>query len=510
MYFVMMNEINNLYYFVKGLRGSDKKLYAGIYDENCETIKEAVEEGADLNKVIKTSLFSENKYPLRELIVHSGGKDYLVKLLLDLGANPNYTDKSGLTLLMRSCGAESWGVNNKNIENYFDLFLDYGANVNETSSLGFTALDFAVKYNKDEHKVKRLLQKGAKVSVNTLKAIKNGIYDYYANYKTLRYAFDLCRDLNEKKHILEPEIANALDGNFEKVIEIFKSSNLSSKNKELILKLAACFADEDSFKFLKENIKLHDNDNIKSLITLASRYDNVAVIKYFLDEKNIDVNTTLGDSFGKSETMLERAIKYDNKDLVKYLLSKNAQTNWCWMDGMVKNNDIELLDILLESRLIFTKKDVFSLLDSLAFNQNLDMLKYIADNPKINTICDKKELLTNMIYKICCTLKPEDKEMISFCVLNGGKISSEALKKTFNKSFSMETVKLLIDYGADTNVLTDKSTKDNCIHICINDGYFEKVKFLVENGLEVDDKIISWSKNASSSHILEYLKDHKS
>ena len=500
----IINAMNN---FIDQLSSADQKLYDGIYHTNYELIKEAVEEGADLNKVVKTSLFSENTYPLRELIIHDSS-EHIVKLLLELGANPNYTDKSGFTLLMRSCGAKSWGVNHKNIEHYFDLLLDYGANVNETNSSGFTALDFAVQQNQGEHKINRLLQKGAKVSVNTLKAIKERIYDCGADYKTLRYAFNLCKDLNEKS-ILDPEITSALNGDFAKVVEIFKSHNLSSKNKRLILNLAACFADRDSFKFLEENIKLSDNDDIKDFITLASEYGNVAVIKYFLDEKGIDVNTPLSYSFGNAETMLTFAIKNDEKDLANYLISKNGTTEKYYVNKITENGDTKLLNILLENNMLCTKKDIFSLLNSAVFCQNIDMLKYIADNPRINKICSKKELLTRMVYEIC-TWHPENKEMLSYCISNGGEISKEALKKAFDKSLSLESVKLLIDYGADISILANANIIDSCIFQSIHRGNFEKVKFLVENGLKVDDQIIKWAENSLSSRILEYLKAHRS
>ena len=159
--------------------------------------------------------------------------------------------------------------------------------------------------------------------------------------------------------------------------------------------------------------------------------------------------------------------------------------------------------------MLCTKKDIFSLLNSAVFCQNIDMLKYIVDNPRINKICSKKELLTRMVYEIC-TWHPENKEMLSYCISNGGEIRKEALKKAFDKSLSLESVKLLIDYGADISILANANIIDSCIFQSIHRGNFEKVKFLVENGLKVDDQIIKWAENSLSSRILEYLKAHRS
>ena len=110
----------------------DIKLLGAIDDGNLELIKEAVEDGANINLVETTNLIKRKISPLFAAMKRK--YEPAIKYLLEQGADPNYIDENGISLLMYSVGAEKMGANYDNVKSleYSKLLLKHGIDVNKT------------------------------------------------------------------------------------------------------------------------------------------------------------------------------------------------------------------------------------------------------------------------------------------------------------------------------------------------------------------------------------------
>lgn len=151
---------------------ADKLLFSAISGiTNLEAVKEAVEQGADVN-VLRCGLGSPNV--LMDYSKENMGEDgyrnktgvEVAEYLLQHGADPNCTVglSGGTSLLMYCCGALPFGGGG--IETLFDLLLDAGADVNATNHAGRSALYYAVRSNQ-VHQVERLISLGSRCSQKT-------------------------------------------------------------------------------------------------------------------------------------------------------------------------------------------------------------------------------------------------------------------------------------------------------------------------------------------------------
>ena len=107
---------------------------------NLYKVGRLLDQGADINYL----------WPLYNMsalmMAVSGGKDDIVELLLERGANPNIQDDDGFTALMLS--AVQYRDNNTEI---IELLLAHGANLHIRNNDGQTALTFATIYRKRDN-----------------------------------------------------------------------------------------------------------------------------------------------------------------------------------------------------------------------------------------------------------------------------------------------------------------------------------------------------------------------
>jgi len=122
-------------------------LWIAVQNRLTGIVNELLEEGADPN-------VSDDEHEITPLILAASyGDIYIVRELLDHGANVNARDAHGNTALMRAIGIGN--PNQRDIQ-LIKLLLNYGARVELKNNDGNTALDKALKWSSSEEIVQLL------------------------------------------------------------------------------------------------------------------------------------------------------------------------------------------------------------------------------------------------------------------------------------------------------------------------------------------------------------------
>ena len=149
-----------------------QQLLFALGNANLEALREAVEAGADVN-TIKPALITDN--PLFYIISVSERmgwdlfgnctNDDLSEYLLGQGADPDWANSSGQTLLMLCCGCDGLGY--VGAERLLEQLLAHGADVGLTDRKGYTALDYAAERSAEDD-IGQLLAHGAVPTARTV------------------------------------------------------------------------------------------------------------------------------------------------------------------------------------------------------------------------------------------------------------------------------------------------------------------------------------------------------
>lgn len=271
------------------------------------------------------------------LLVAAGkGELELVKAMLDSGADPNMTDRKGLTPLMYAA--------RKDKPEIIKLLLARGADIDAKDKSGWSALMVAIK--KDHPEMARLL-------------LNNG-----AN-----------------PHIIDPTGWNALNlaavqGYHEvarALLDYGVDVNARNVDNKTALMMAAKGGNADTVEVLIDyhaNLTVHDHLGTTALM-YAAREGNVEVIdrfaQYFAklpEEKHL----ALVDQEDESEwTALTWAIKKEQLEAAKALIDAGADYNHKDSEGTpllhlaVNNDDDKMVDLLLSHQVNVKAKDQYGL-----------------------------------------------------------------------------------------------------------------------------------------------------
>lgn len=271
------------------------------------------------------------------LLVAAGkGELELVKAMLDSGADPNMTDRKGLTPLMYAARKDEPEV--------IKLLLARGADIDAKDKSGWSALMVAIK--KDHPEMARML------------------LEHGAN-----------------PHIVDPTGWNALnlaavEGYHEvarALLDYGVDVNARNVDKKTALMMAAKSGNPDTVEVLIEyhaNLTVHDHLGTTALM-YAAREGNVGVIKRFAqyfarlpEEKR----TNLVDQEDGSEwTALTWAVKKEQPEAAKALIDAGADYNHKDSEGTpllhiaVNNDDEKTVDLLLSHQVNVKAKDQYGL-----------------------------------------------------------------------------------------------------------------------------------------------------
>jgi ankyrin repeat protein len=484
----------------------DYKLYNSIVDGNLEGVKEALKDGANINKIEGVS--SEKSNPTT--FAFNSHKDKIAEYLIEHGADTNYTDSSGLSLLMFS----AWNTE----ASFCELLIKHGAKTDKQNKNGYTAIEYVLDHsgrgtseNNIDNMITMLLKHGAKIRPITLKAAMWGNNsDDNDKYKIVkRILGGLIKSGN--KSGLNAIVEAAILGNSTKVDELIKDKEMSKDDEQQILFYTAAFGKVETMKLLKNkdvDLKKRDKRNNTSLI-VASRYGNLEMVKYLMDNGlNIEAKNYDND------TALIEAASNNYYDEVEALIKKGSKLDEDVLYGAVQNGNIDMMKLIIANGFKLNDDNKESAFETALEYKQFNMAKYLLDNG----VDINKEYNDSTTLDDECSLG--NLEAVKFLVKNGAiiddkRFNGEALKIAA-KYGEIDIVKYLIEKGADVNavfVYADGSAGQSALTEAADSGYLDIVKLLVQNGAQVKSPDIDANKNTAlidaagqdSRNIVEYL-----
>lgn len=501
-----------------GGKDIDLKLYAGIIDNNLEVINEALDDGANINEI--KGRLSDDTNPVWIAFKHATN-NRIPEYLINRGADVNIPDKDGNSLL-------GWMANSTDVH-FCELLIKHGAKI-DYEYKGYTALEYVLDHNgratATEKNIDRiitmLLEHGAKIRPESLKAALKGIYERQSKTK-YRVKKRILEGLLQAgyKSGLDPALEAALLGDSSRLNALIKEDKIKKEDEEHILFSTAAFGSIETMKLLKDkDIDLGFMDEYKyTPLIVASYYGNLEMTKYLVNEGvNIETRTTDADS---NKSALNEAVENDQYDVAEYLINKGADLKpFALFAGSVdvlneasQNGNIKMIKLILDNGYPLTDNSIGKAIYFTKDNRTIIMKYFLDTKIDINFEYEGRALLAYA----------EGLDGIKFLVERGAKVNGkegESYLRSASESGAIDVVDYLIKKGVNVNAInisTDGEFKgkklDSALMKAIVRGNFEVVKLLVENGADLEykweqvnnDTAVILASGCGSKHILEYL-----
>lgn len=520
----LTNELGN---GINSILTSDNKglTYAlTAYNNDLERVIEAVEAGADVNKV--SFSFGPDASPLWYSI--RNGQHFIPAYLLSKGADPNFIDGKGISILMYTVGANAEsGITYANAEDndsYKTLLNDKRTKINLQGKLGFTALDYACRDSGDLDKVNYLISHGATITATTMKCAIDGFADGHCDPLVLRLVLDSLIKQGIPSG-LDPEIEAAILGDSNGLLSLYHAGKIKQQNMKVVQFLTAAFGDANTLKTLTANgVDLNTYFYEDTLLSTASKYGKLETVEYLVSQHvNLEA-TRSGIPF--DNTALTKAIRFNRLDIAKYLLKSGAKfqtfedtTAPNALEIACENGNIDMIKWILDSGYPLTTMQEVGATTHAALNDRIDVLKYLLYDKKfdINTQSYDNTALESAAHFASL-------DTIKFLVDNGANVNGG--KKQYSPPLTTavmfnraDVVKYLIEKGADVNlagISSDGSKNSRPLTKAIQSGYFDMVKLLIDNGASVNykegwsgghDTPLNIAKGEGSKRILAYIEE---
>lgn len=494
--------------------------------DNFERLKEAVEDGADVNEVSNGLSATPLLYALRNK------QKIIAEYLLSQGADPNYIDRDGISILMYTVGVapESGIQYTQTAEggNYKVLLNDERTDVNLTGILGYTALDYACLKKGKQSTIEDLIAHGANITATTMRCAMEGYAAGSCPESVLKTVYDSVRQQGIPSG-LDPEVEAALSGDADTLRTLADSGKIKPENQKTIIFLTAAFGDTEAFKQLTdENLDLDEIFHKKTLLCVASVFGNLETVKFLVD-KQADVEiasrneTAEFNLSSENETALTKALKYGHIDIADYLFQNGAELQ---VKNTIRNHLADALETACESGNLdavkwviahgypITTENTVNALSAAAKENHIDVLAYLIEDVKMDVNAEHIDwsALGSATRNSC------DLDTVKFLVEHGADVDGVKSKLFTPLEGAMwnnrvDVVQYLIDKGANVNL---EGIKPRPLTFAVQKGYFEIVKLLVENGADIrykegwtdgKDTALDVAKSRGSKRITDYLKN---
>ncbi len=447
----------------------DEKMYKALVDINEQEFIEAVNEGADPNKFEKSHRGTYS--PLVCLVNSYEGAliDRLIQTILRYDIDPNMTDPSFLGLSDKIVFEEVLSDSTYSYSTAFNALLPkvdldtYGERIIDDITLNNYFLPSPSRY-------KALIEYGAVV---TEKNIDNLAEETRDRLECSTDFYDSILPLIGSLYVLINNYDGSSDSNLFKAFKGTFSEN-DECDEDLVLYgiAAACGSD-----ILAEHIT--EDTDINYLVRIAAMCGNIDNIDYlveqganlsFLEEKNY-------------ENVLRYAVLYGTAETAEYVLSLNSEDVNVCLFYAAYNRNFEMVKLLADNGADVNYENAFIA----AAYSTPEIIKYFIDKG-----CDlnrRSEGLNERHILDMFGISDTDsvKYALQFC---DGLSENEMLIAIHNcvTYGDLETLEYLKELGADdfnTHFMYEGTTyryEQTPLETAVKFGYFDIVKFLVENG----------------------------
>lgn len=502
-------------------------LVGALESGNLERVKEAVDNGADVNKV--SFLFGQDASPLLDSM--RNGQECIPKYLLSKGADPNFIDSHGISILMYTVGAhKEVGLDYANVtdnENYKTLLNDKRTNINLTGKLGFTALDYACRDMGDLPTVNYLISHGAIITTTTMKCAIEGFSQGFCEASVVKVVFDSLAQQGIPYGI-DPEIVAAIQGDTDKLRALVNSGKIKDTNKQMVMFLCAAFGDAKTLQiFADQNVDLDEKFYRDTLLAVACSYGKLETVEYLVS-KHVNLETLVHQNETVwEETALTKAIRHNRIDIADYLLKCGAKfqtfddtTQENVLEIACENGNLDLVKWMINNEYPLTDDQLLRAMTAAALNDRINVLEYFLTDKKANINVESFDdtVLGTAAWK--ASLNTIQYLVNHGADVNGGMARVRTPLDRAVNSNRADIVKYLIDKGADVNLIGVYSNgggkTTSLLTQAVQNGYFDIVKLLVENGANVnyeeewpDGKktALDVAKQEGSKHIIDYLEN---
>lgn len=457
----------------------------------CSTYSRSIYKSEMLKLLIKNGLdpnlkFSNGYYGLDLLCSEYTSNPYLVKTMLENGADPNNGNTAGF----------------------------YNVDLGESNKEKLLLPIYWGIYKPTHTNAEDMLNYGAEVSFKILDKVHDN--DIEGSAKSYQLAFKSYMGRTGESPFTKAE-EYAILGESDKLIEELKNGvELDEKAARVIRNFICRFCNVEALKAWDE---LH-SDEIKNeyseyLLSIAAYEGNYEVFKYLFNE-NID------DDFIINMT-LTRAAKAGSYDICKYILENgNLGEQISCADFLIaafqgKNIDVfRLLAVFFKDNGQLNELDVCNIFDRLVIEWNQftkDVIDCLMDDCNLNM-----QVFVN---------DHVDYQTLKYMFDKGKNLSVFDLRNAI-RSKNAETVKLVLDMGADPNQTSFDFSTDiednmiyllpydeciavatpkfpNCRNAAIMYGTPEIVQLLIDYGAELDPELLYTAITESSKATFDVL-----
>eukprot|EP00833_Pecoramyces_ruminatium_P018011 jgi/Orpsp1_1/1192043/evm.model.d7180000090145.2 len=471
-------------------------LHYAILKEDIETINLLMNMGANIN-------FKMNKYlnghSALDISIKIGNKDIILIFLNSDNLRINDLNKNFEAPLITLYKTYNYFLEDKII--LMKYFLQKDSNINICDRNGKSILLYALKNNSLEL-IKLLIENNKKYPINenlkilmfrySIRSSNTDIFEYLIdNYNINAFIDEIIKEIiiNDKLDLLKILISR----------DAIK--NIKEENNLIFLKEAIIFDNEKIIKYLiKNKFKVYNiNNEIIEIIICNNRLNILKIlIPGYLNINNEDID---------GNTALIYAIKYQNFEIIKYLVDNGADMNVVnkkinVIYHLINNNNIDILKYLVDNNLNINKKDQYgqTLLGYSISLKNEQIINFlIQHNADFSGISNKIEILDLIT-------KNNNLNLINFIVFNSG--IYEILKEIIDKD-RIDILKIIIDNNLDINI---RDKNDNTILMyAIEKRKINIIKYLIDNGADIYDvkyKLIKEIIFDSKLDILKFLIIH--